>query len=276
MTSRGRGANCAPAAGESRVKVIFVGDIVSSPGRRAFAEVLPRLRREHAPDFVVVNGENAAGGLGITPPLAVELFEAGADCLTSGNHIWHWKEISEYLSSEPRLIRPANYPPGAPGSGLCVLHRGELALAVINLQGRVFMDAIDCPFRKADELLDGLGERAAVLVDFHAEATSEKIAMGFHLDGRVSAVVGTHTHVQTADEKILPGGTGYITDCGMTGPHDSVIGMRKEIILQHFITQLPIRFDVAKGGVVFQGVLIEIGRGGACTSIKRLSVPLAD
>lgn len=259
------------------MKVIFVGDVVSSPGRRAFTELLPDLRRRYRPDFVVVNGENAAGGLGITPPLAAELFGAGADCITSGNHIWHWKEIYDYLASEPRLLRPANYPPGAPGSGMCLLQRGEQRLTVLNLQGRVFMEPIECPFRTADELLAELGKNAGpVLVDFHAEATSEKQAMGFYLDGRVSAVLGTHTHVQTADERVLPGGTGFITDCGMTGPHDSVIGMRKDIIVRHFVTGLPIRFEVAKGGTLLQGVVLEIDPGGGCAFIERISVPLPD
>ncbi len=248
-----------------------MGDVHGRPGRRAVARRVPVLRKQLAVDFVVANAENSAGGVGLTPKTAAELFEAGVDVLTGGNHTWAKREAYELLDSDPRLVRPANYPPGVPGHGSTVIRKGGLALAVLNLQGRVFMEPLDDPFRVARAEVDRLREVTPfVLVDFHAEATSEKQAMGYYLDGRVTAVVGTHTHVQTADERVLPGGTGYITDVGMTGPRDGVIGVDREAILQRFLTQLPVRFEVASGAVQFNAVLVEADGAGRATSIRRI------
>jgi len=220
-----------------------VGDVHGRPGRRAVARRVPSLRRELGVDFVVANAENSAGGVGLTPQTAGELFAAGVDALTGGNHTWAKREAYGLLDSDPRVVRPANYPPGVPGQGSTVIRRGGAALAVLNLQGRVFMEPLDDPFRVARAEVDRLRELTPfVLVDFHAEATSEKLALGYFLDGKVTAVVGTHTHVQTADERVLPGGTAYITDVGMTGPRDGVIGMDRDAILQRFLLQLPVRF----------------------------------
>jgi len=253
------------------LRILFVGDVHGRPGRRAVARRVPALRREWQVDFVVANAENSAGGVGLTPQTAAELFEAGVDALTGGNHTWAKREAYELLDADPRLVRPANYPPGVPGRGSTVLRRGGLALAVLNLQGRVFMDPLDDPFRVARAEVDRLRkETPFILVDFHAEATSEKIAMGYYLDGQVTAVVGTHTHVQTADERVLPGGTAYITDVGMTGPRDGVIGVDREAILQRFLTQLPIRFEVATGPVQFSAVLVEADSSGRATAIRRI------
>lgn len=248
-----------------------MGDVHGRPGRRAVARRVPVLRKQLAVDFVVANAENSAGGVGLTPKTAAELFEAGVDALTGGNHTWAKREAYELLDSDPRLVRPANYPPGVPGHGSTVIRKGGLALAVLNLQGRVFMEPLDDPFRVARAEVDRLREVTPfVLVDFHAEATSEKQAMGYYLDGRVTAVVGTHTHVQTADERVLPGGTAYITDVGMTGPRDGVIGVDREAILQRFLTQLPARFEVASGAVQFNAVLVEADGAGRATSIQRI------
>jgi metallophosphoesterase (TIGR00282 family) len=260
-------------------KVLFIGDIFGQPGRRIVKDALPRLIEELSPDLVLANGENAAGGFGITPPLVEELLEQGIAVLTSGNHIWDKKEIFPYLSdhTDGRLLRPANYPGGpggAPGQGMYVgKTRAGLDYAVINLQGRVFMAGIECPFRTADILLSQLPPHVKVkIVDFHAEATSEKIALGWYLDGRATAVLGTHTHVPTADEIVLPGGTAYITDLGMTGPYDSVIGMEKEPVIQKFLTGLPVRFDVAKGNVRLCAVLIRADlETGRAVSIERIA-----
>ena len=247
------------------MNILFIGDIVGAPGRRAVEELLPRTVDRYCIDLVVANGENASGGLGITPQVADFLLNQGVDVLTSGNHIWKHKEILPYLEDTDRLLRPANYPPETtPGRGLAVVETaaGE-PVAIINLEGRVFMSAIECPFRTVDRLLESLSpEVKVILVDMHAEATSEKQAMGWHLDGRVSAVVGTHTHVQTADERILPGGTGYISDAGMTGPVDSVIGMKREIILERFLTQRPQPFRVATQNMQLQGVVLKIDAPG--------------
>jgi len=248
-----------------------VGDVHGRPGRRAVARRVPSLRRELEVDFVVANAENSAGGVGLTPQTAAELFAAGVDALTGGNHTWAKREAYELLNSDPRVVRPANYPPGVPGQGSTVIRRGGAALAVLNLQGRVFMEPLDDPFRVAREEVDRLRELTPfVLVDFHAEATSEKLALGYFLDGRVTAVVGTHTHVQTADERVLPGGTAYITDVGMTGPRDGVIGMDRDAILQRFLLQLPVRFEVASGAVQFNAVLVEADASGRATSIRRI------
>jgi len=255
------------------LRLLMIGDIVGRSGRRAVKVNVSSLKREFDLDLVIANGENAAGGNGITKEVAQELFSSGVDVLTMGNHVWNKKEAYVYIDRETRIVRPANYPPGTPGIGANVYDtRRKVQVAVINLAGRVFLQAIDCPFRKADEMIARMKEKArVVVVDFHAEATSEKIAMGWFLDGRVSAMVGTHTHVQTADERILPGGTAYITDLGMTGPWNSVIGVKKEIIIDKFVTQLPQRFEVATGAFQFNGVVIDIDEEtGEATSIKRI------
>ncbi|MFZ5447384.1 MAG: TIGR00282 family metallophosphoesterase [Thermodesulfobacteriota bacterium] len=258
------------------MNILFIGDIVGAPGRRAVTELLPRAVDHHFIDLVVANGENASGGIGITPQVADQLLSQGVDVLTSGNHIWKHKEILPYLEDTDRLLRPANYPPETPGRGLTLVETatGEPA-AIINLEGRVFMNSLECPFRTVDRLLDTLPTEAKViLVDMHAEATSEKQAMGWYLDGRVSAVVGTHTHVQTADERILPDGTGYISDAGMTGPVDSVIGMNREIIQARFLTQRPHPFKVATQNIQLQGLVLKIDSTGRCREINRLLMPL--
>jgi metallophosphoesterase (TIGR00282 family) len=257
------------------MNVLMVGDIFGDSGRAALQKLLPRLRQQHAIDVAVVNIENAAGGFGVTPQIARTVLEGGGvDVLTSGNHIWDKKEIIPYIAKENLLLRPANFPPGTPGSGFITVKAGPHRVAVLNLMGRVFMNPIDCPFRKADELVAELRrETPVVLVDMHAEATSEVMALGWYLDGRVSAVVGTHRHVQTSDERILPGGTAYITDLGMTGPVDSVIGVDKDIIIQRFLTQMPIRFEPAKGPAALRGVVIVVDPdSGRATSIQRLDV----
>ncbi len=258
------------------MKILFIGDIVGAPGRRAVEELLDRVVDRHAIDLVVANCENAAGGIGVTPQIADQLFALRIDVLTSGNHIWKHKEILPYLDATDRLLRPANYPPETPGVGVIVVETaaGEPA-AIINLEGRVFMNALECPFRTADRVLAALPpEVKVILVDMHAEATSEKLALGWHLSGRVSAVVGTHTHVQTADERVLPGGTGYITDVGMTGPIDSVIGMKKEIILERFLTMRPQSFKVASGNIQLQGVVVDIDSQGRCRELVRVQLPI--
>ena len=259
------------------MKILFIGDIVGSPGRKAAAELIPKIRKREEAEFVIANGENAAGGSGITSRIAKELLDAGIEMITSGDHIWKRKEIIEVLDQHPNILRPANYPPGAPGMGSYVAKtkNGKL-VGVVNLVGRVFMEAVECPFRKAREEIDELRKKTnVIIVDMHAEATSEKIAMGWYLDGLVSAVVGTHTHVQTADEKILPQGTAYITDLGMTGPHDSVIGRKKEQILTRFITQLPTRFEMAEEDIQLNGVMLDIDeKTGRAKSIKRIQEKL--
>jgi metallophosphoesterase (TIGR00282 family) len=253
------------------VRVLFVGDIVGRPGRRAVREVLPRLRERWAPDVVVANAENAAGGFGLSRKVAAELFEMGADVLTTGNHVWDKREAIEFIEGQPRILRPANYPDGVPGRGMCRFELGDgRALWVLNLQGRVLMPPVDCPFRRADALLSTIpeGERC-VLVDMHAEATSEKRAMGFYLDGRASVVVGTHTHVPTADAEVLPGGTGYLTDAGMTGPYASVIGMQVEDSLQRLLTGMPRILNVAKGDARAAGLFAELDdEAGRCLRVE--------
>ncbi len=255
------------------MKILFVGDIVGSAGRLALARELPALKASGKVDCCVANGENASGGYGLTKDTAHELFDLGVDALTGGNHLWDKREIYQFIDLEPRIVRPANYPPGTPGAGTAVLDLpGGTSIAVLNLAGRTFMPALDCPFRTADALLPELARRSRViLVDVHAEATSEKIALGWYLDGRASAVIGTHTHVQTADERLLPGGTAYLTDAGMTGPHDSVIGMQKEVAIERFLTQRPKRFQTAKGDPRLSAVLIEVDEAsGKATKIERV------
>ncbi len=256
-------------------RLLFVGDVMGRPGRRALGGLLGALRTQYDVDFVITNGENAAGGLGITQETAKELFEAGVDVITMGNHSFAKKDASALYESERRILRPANYPPGVPGVGFGIFEtlRGE-RIAVVNLVGRVFMDPVDCPFRTADVLLGQISDGvSAIIVDFHAEATSEKQAMGWYLDGRVSAVIGTHTHVQTSDERILPSGTAYITDVGMAGVLDSVLGLERELVIERFLTGLPNKFSVAEGCAVVQGVLLEIdSKTRAACSIARLCV----
>lgn len=255
------------------MKILFVGDVVGKPGRQALSRRLDRLVDTHRVDLVVVNGENAAAGFGLTVDIARELFDLGADVITSGNHIWDKKEILGYLDTQPALLRPANYPPELPGRGRGVFATSAgIRVGVLNLEGRVFMNNLDCPFRAADRLLEELRqETPIILVDFHAEATSEKVALGHYLDGRVSALVGTHTHVQTADERVLPGGTAYISDAGMTGSRDAVIGIRKELAIEKFLTQLPVRFEVAKRDPVLCGVLFTVDeRTGKALAVQRI------
>jgi hypothetical protein len=254
------------------MRILMIGDIVGRPGRRAVKENVPDIRKEFGISFVIANGENAAGGNGITQETAAELFSCGIDVLTGGNHIWDKKESFAFISGEPRLIRPANYPPGVPGVGYGVYPVDGYKLAVVNLSGRVFMSYIDCPFRKADDILSELSPLTSLIViDFHAETTSEKIAFGWYLDGRVSAVLGTHTHVQTADERVLPGGTAYITDVWMTGPQDSVIGVKTDVIIDRFLTQLPRRFEVAASPYQFDACVVTLDPGsGKALEIKRI------
>lgn len=257
------------------MRILFIGDVVGVPGRRILKASLPQLRRDHQPDLVVANGENSAGGNGLTPVTADEIFRAGCDVVTSGNHIWDRKEIFPYLDSHDRLIRPANYPDPAPGSGVCLVRAADgTPTAVVNLMGRVFMGALDDPFRAADGILRELRGRASVVVvDFHAEATSEKMAFGWYVDGRVCAVIGTHTHIPTADERVLPGGTAYISDVGMTGPYDSVIGVDKSKVLERFLSQRPVRFTPASGDVRLAAVLIEASPlDGRAVSIRRIEI----
>lgn len=242
------------------MRILMIGDIIGKLGRKIVADFLPELIAAYQIDFIVVNGENSAGGFGITPPVARELFDLGIHCITSGNHIWDKKEIYGYIASEPRLLRPANYAPGAPGQGVYLTEVESYGqLAIINLIGRVFMGPADCPFRKVDSILADLPSTVKmILVDMHGEATSEKIAMGHYLDGRVSAVLGTHSHVVTADESILPNGTAYITDVGMTGPVDSVIGVKKEMILEKFLSHMPMKYEVASGPVALRAVVVNL------------------
>ena len=258
------------------MKILFVGDVVGRPGRTVLRAHLRDLKAAHKADFVIVNAENAAAGYGVSVSTARELIDAGADCLTTGNHVWAQKEAYSLLDADERILRPANFPPGAPGVGCRTYRlRDGRSVSVMNLLGRIFMDPADCPFRAADTLLGELGDEPnAIFVDFHAEATSEKIALGYHLDGRVSAVVGTHTHVQTADEHILQGGTAYITDCGMTGPRGTVIGVRKEIVVRKFLSGLPARFEVPKGGPAqLSGVVVTVcDDDRRALSIERIQV----
>ena len=257
------------------MNILFVGDIFASPGRRIVAENLARIAVSEGIHLIIANVENAAGGFGITPLVAQELFSFGVDVLTSGNHIWDKREIQEYIAQQPRLLRPANYPDELPGKGVVVLPATNgVPCAVINLQGRTHMPITECPFRKADQMLSSLdGEVKVRIVDFHAEVTSEKVAMGWYLDGRVSAVIGTHTHIPTADSRILPEGTAYQTDVGMTGPYDSVIGVQKDIILRRFLTSIPIRMEAAKKGVELHAVILEVDeKTGRARSIRRYVV----
>jgi metallophosphoesterase (TIGR00282 family) len=260
----------------SVLRMLMVGDVAGKSGLYAMRKVLPRLVADRGVDFVVANGENVAGGVGITPELTGELLSLGIDVITTGNHIWRQREIRPYIEDQPRLLRPANFSSAQPGRGFGVFETAAgIRVGVLNLAGQVFMDPADSPFRAADEALGSLRDARLVLVDFHAEVTSEKKAMAIHLDGRVTAVVGTHTHVQTADEQIQEGGTAFITDLGMTGPHDSVIGMRKDLVVDRFVTGMPHSFKPAKGGVRFQAALIEADPAtGRATGMERIDVPV--
>lgn len=257
------------------MKLLFVGDIVGRPGRYALTHALGKLVDRHCVDLVIANGENAAAGFGLTAEVAREIFDAGVDVITSGNHIWDKKEIFGFFEREPRLLRPANYPLGLPGKGGGIFKTaGGVKVGVINLEGRAFMNNLDCPFRAADALIEELSSHTKIIfVDFHAETTSEKISLGYYLDGRISAICGTHTHVQTADERILPGGSAYLTDVGMTGSRDSVIGIRKEEAIERFLTQLPIRFEVAKKDPWLCAALVTIDEeSGRAQEIERIQV----
>lgn len=267
-----------PPSSLARVKILFIGDVVGSPGRKAVAELVPVLRARHHLDVVIANGENSAGGSGITPETAADLFAAGVDVITSGDHLWDQKEVSVLLTNESRFVRPLNYPPGSPGQG-STTHRlpdGRL-LAVINLQGRTFMPPLDNPFIRVRPEVEQLRQHTPfIFVDMHAEATSEKIAIARMLDGQVSAVVGTHTHVQTADEQIFPGGTAFLCDAGFTGPHESCLGRDIQPIIERFITSQPRRFSVARDRVLLQGVIIELDdTTGKAKAIQRVSEALA-
>jgi len=256
------------------VKLLFIADIVGQPGRRAVKELVPQLRQEYGVSLVVANGENAAGGSGITPNTAEEIFSAGVDIMTSGDHLWDQKEVMGLLESERRFVRPLNYPPGTPGQGSAIFQAPGLPpVAILNLQGRTFMPALENPFHAALAEVERLRQTTGIIfIDFHAEATSEKVALARMLDGRVSAVVGTHTHVQTADEQIFPGGTAFLCDAGFTGPHESVIGRDIEPIIRRFMTNMPQKFEVAKGRVRLQGAVVEIDeQTGRAKGIQRIS-----
>jgi metallophosphoesterase (TIGR00282 family) len=257
------------------MKILFIGDIVGKPGRQAVKALLPNLTSRFKINLVLANAENAAGGFGITEPTAGELFSYGVDIITTGNHVWDKKEAIPYLTKEHRILRPLNYPPGTPGSGSIVFTpQKKIPVAILNVSGRIFMNTLDCPFRTTKAFLETIKDSAKVIIiDFHAEATSEKLAFGYYLDGQVSAIIGTHTHVQTADEKILPGGTAYITDVGMTGPNSGVIGIEKEQIVERFLTHMPRKFNVAEGQSVLSAVIIEIDdESGRATAIQRMQL----
>jgi 2',3'-cyclic-nucleotide 2'-phosphodiesterase len=255
------------------MRILFLGDVVGKPGRQAVCSLLPRLIHREQLALVIANCENVAAGAGVDPHSALELLDAGVDVLTSGNHVWRRKEVIEFVDSDRRMVRPANFPPSVPGRGWTVRETPDgTPVAVVNLIGRVFMDSVDCPFQMIDTLLPELRARARVIiVDMHAETTSEKGAMGWFLAGKVSAVLGSHTHVQTADERVLPGGTAFISDVGMCGPTDSVIGVKKELVVRRFLTHMPVKFEVAGGPTVVQGALVDVdAESGKAESIRRL------
>jgi metallophosphoesterase (TIGR00282 family) len=255
----------------AELKILFVADVVGHPGRDAVKALLPGLRKELRPDLVILNGENAAGGFGLTAKIAAELKGAGADVITTGNHVFAQKEFVGELPNLERVLRPANYPAPAPGQGWCLVEAGGHQVLVMNLIGRIFLDPLDDPFRAADAILAAHPQTPVVFCDMHAEATSEKTAMGWYLNGRVSAVVGTHTHIPTADARVLPGGTAYVTDVGMVGPRDGCIGMDKDVVIQRFLSGVPNRFVVAPGPVTFNSVLVTISSStGRATSIQRV------
>ena len=256
------------------MRLLFIGDVVGKPGREGLAAAMPALREQHLPDLVVVNGENAGGGVGITPETAQELFAMGADAVTLGNHTYRHREVYPYLDSEQRIVRPANFSASNPGRGHTIVDAAGMRVAVVNLSGYLHLRVERSPFPVIDELLGELDGRAdAVIVDFHAELTSEKVAMGWHLDGRVAAVLGTHTHVPTADARVLPGGTAHMTDVGMTGSRAGVIGVKKEQALEGFRTQMPVRFETAAEDVWVMGAAVEIGDDGLARSIEQVMIP---
>ncbi|WP_019119197.1 TIGR00282 family metallophosphoesterase [Brevibacillus massiliensis] len=256
------------------MRLLFLGDIVGSPGRNMVMEYLPRLRLKYQPDLIVVNAENAAHGRGITEKIAKELYEHGVHAITLGNHTWDNKEVFSFIDDEQRIVRPANFPAGTPGTGLTFVKTAAGEAAIINLQGRTFLPPLDCPFVTADQLIEQAKKRTKfIFVDFHAEVTSEKQAMGWYLDGRISAMVGTHTHVQTGDERILPKGTGYITDAGMCGPRDGILGMERDTVIKKFLTQLPVRFEVADGQTQINGVLFTLDKStGYTRKVERIRI----
>ena len=256
---------------DEELRILFVADVVGQPGREAVKALLPVLKREHRPHLTILNGENSAGGFGLTAKLVNELRGNGADVITTGNHVFAQKEFVGELPNLDRVLRPANYPPGAPGQGWCVTEAAGHQVLVMNLIGRIFLDPLDDPFRTADGILQAHPDTRVVFCDMHAETTSEKTAMGWYLDGRASAVVGTHTHIPTADARVLPGGTAYVTDVGMVGPRDGCIGMDKDVVIQRFLTGVPNRFVVASGPVTFNSVLVTINAStGRATSIQRV------
>jgi metallophosphoesterase (TIGR00282 family) len=261
------------AAGAPRVSILFVGDVVGGIGRRTLLESLPVLRERYAPTFVVVNAENVAGGLGITPKIADELIAAGVDAITLGNHTYHRREIYPYLDAQPRILRPANFLRSQPGHGVCVVERDGVRLGVVNLSGNLYLRAGRSAFTEIEVALGELGAVEHILVDVHAEATSEKVAMGWHLDGRVTAVVGTHTHVPTADARVLERGTAYITDVGMTGPRGGVIGVKRELAIQALLTQMPVRFETSEVDPWLMGVLISCSQPLRADSIEQILMP---
>jgi metallophosphoesterase (TIGR00282 family) len=254
------------------MRVLFIGDVVGGPGRRGLKAAMPRLRERHAPDLVIVNGENSAGGIGITEKTARDLFDAGADVITTGNHVYRHREAYGFLDDSDRVVRPANYPHANPGRGHTVVEAGGQRVGVVNLSGAVGLDVARSPFHEADSILERL-DADCVVVDFHAEVTSEKVAMGWHLDGRVAAVFGTHTHVPTADARVLPKGTAFICDVGMTGSRTSVLGVKPEQALERLITQMPVRFETAEDDVWVMGAVVEVNREGLADSIAQVMEP---
>lgn len=247
------------------IKIMMIGDICGKPGRQAAAHYIPFFRQRYGLDLIIANGENSAGGIGITKEVAAELYNMGIDIITTGNHIWDKKEIFDFIEAEERLIRPANYPPGTLGRGYQIIKVGIYQVAVVNLAGRVFMPPVDCPFQCANRLLEEISSNCnIIIVDFHAEATSEKMALAWYLDGKVSCIAGTHTHIQTADSRILPNGTAYISDLGMAGVWNSVLGMDKEAVIKKFVTGLPARFTVAKGESVFSAIIVDVNPETGC------------
>lgn len=256
------------------MRIVFIGDVYSKPGREMISEYLPRIKSKYKPTLTIVNGENAAGGRGITKDIYKMILDSGADMITLGNHAWDNKDIFDFIDDVKNMVRPANFPEGTPGEGMKFIQINQYPVAVINLQGRTFLPPLDCPFKTADRLIEEAKKKTQIIfVDFHAEATSEKLAMGWYLDGRVTAVVGTHTHVQTADNRILPEGTAYITDVGMTGPYDGILGVDRETVIKKFLTSLPVRFESAKGPEQLSGVIIDINeKDGKATKIERLLI----
>ena len=255
------------------MNILFIGDIVGNPGRKVAKEMIQKLKRERQIDFCIANGENAAGGSGITYVVAQELYKSGVDAITLGNHTWSKREITNFIDSDKCIVRPANYPEELPGKGSAVISNDKGKIGVLNLMGRVYMDSIDCPFKAAEREIAELKTQVKIIVvDIHAEATSEKCALAWHIDGKVSCVLGTHTHVQTADDRILPCGTAFISDVGMTGPHEGIIGVNREIVINKFLTHMPNRFEIAQGSVQFNAVYLEVDeKTGRTLAIERIN-----